>query len=53
MILKELISNSSYFGRVWWSLKNSFSTLPTLGGSDGLDRIQFSTVSTFWWLWWS
>ena len=32
VVLKELILNSFYFGRVWWSWKNWFWTVCTLGG---------------------
>ena len=32
VVLKELILNSFYFGRVWWSWKNWFWTVSTLGG---------------------
>ena len=38
MVLKELIFNSFYFGQMWWFLKNSFLTVSTLGGCDGLER---------------
>ena len=41
MVLKELILNSFYFGRVWWSWKNSFWTDSTLGGCGGLERTDF------------
>ena len=43
MFLKELIFNSFYFGRVWWSGKNSYLTLSTLGGCGGLERTDFSS----------
>ena len=41
MVLKELIFNSFYFGRMWWSLKNSLFTVFTLGGCGGLERTDF------------
>ena len=41
MVLKELIFNSLYCGRVWWSSKNSFLTVSTLGGCGGLERTHF------------
>ena len=41
VVLKELILNSFYFGRVWWSWKNSFWTVSTLGGCGGLERTDF------------
>ena len=41
MVLKELIFNSFYFGRVWWSGKNCFLTLSTLGRCGGLERTDF------------
>ena len=41
MVLKELIFNSFYFGRVWWSLKNLFLTLSHFVGSGGLERTDF------------
>ena len=31
VVLKELIFNSFYFKRVWWSWKNSFLTVSALG----------------------
>ena len=40
-VLKELIFNSFCFWRVWWSWKNSFLTLSTLGGCGGLKKIDF------------
>ena len=33
--------NSFYFGRVWWSWKNSFLTVSTLEGCGGLERTHF------------
>ena len=41
VVLKELILNSFYFGRVWWSWKNWFWTVSTLGGCGGLERTHF------------
>ena len=41
VVLKELILNSSYFGRVWWSGKNWFWTVSTLGQCGGLERTHF------------
>ena len=41
VVYKELIFNSFFFGRVWWSSKNSVLTLSTLGGCAGLQRTQF------------
>ena len=41
VVLKELIFNSFYYGRVWWSSKNSFLTLSTLGGCGGPKRTHF------------
>ena len=32
VVFKELIFNSFYFGRVWWSI------VSTLGGCGGLER---------------
>ena len=46
MVLKELIVHSFYIGRVWWSCKNYFSTVSTLGGCGGLEITAFFTVST-------
>ena len=41
MVLKELIFNTFYFGRVWWSSKNSFLILSNLEGCGGLERTDF------------
>ena len=41
VVLKELILNSFYFGTVWWSWKNWFWTVSTLGGCGGLERSDF------------
>ena len=41
VVLKELILNSFYFGTVWWSWKNWFWTVSTLGGCGGLERTDF------------
>ena len=38
VVYKELIFNSFFFGRVWWSSKNSVLTLSTLGRYGGLKR---------------
>ena len=38
---QELISNSFFFGRVWWSWKNWFWTISTLGRCAGLERTDF------------
>ena len=37
VVLKELILNSFYFGRVWWSWKNWFWTVSTLEGCGGFE----------------
>ena len=41
MILKELIFNSFYFGRVWWPEKKMLLTVSTFGGCGSLDRTDF------------
>ena len=41
VVLKELILNSFYFGQMWWSWKNWFSTVSTLGGCGGLEITDF------------
>ena len=41
MVLKELIFNSFYFGRMWWSSKNLFLTVSILGMCGGLERTDF------------
>ena len=46
VVLKELILNSFYFQRVWWSWKNWFWTVSTFRGCGGLERTDFATVST-------
>ena len=43
MVSKESIFNTFYFGRVWWSGKNSFLTVSTLGGCDALERTNFNS----------
>ena len=53
MVLKELIFNSFYCGRVWWFSENSFLTVSTVGGCGGLQRTLFLTVSTVGRVWWS
>ena len=40
-VLKELLLNSFYFGRVWWSWKNWFWTVSTVGGCGGLEGTHF------------
>ena len=35
MVLKELIFHSFYIGRVWWSCKNEFFKVSTLGECEG------------------
>ena len=41
MVLKELIFNSFYIGRLWWSRNNLFLTVDTLGECGGLGRTDF------------
>ena len=41
MVLKELNFNSFFIGRVWWTSKNWFLTVDTLGGCGGLERNHF------------
>ena len=41
MVLKELIFNSFYIERLWWSRKNLLLTVTTLGGCGGLERTDF------------
>ena len=41
MVFKELIVNSFYFERMWWSWKDWFWTVSTLGGCGGLQRTDF------------
>ena len=41
VVLKEVILNSFYFGRVWWSWNNWFWTVGTLGGWGGHERTDF------------
>ena len=43
MVFKELIFNRCYFGKVWWSSKNSFLTVSTLGRCGGLERTHFNS----------
>ena len=40
MVLKELIF-TVYIERMWWSRKNSFLTVSTLGGCGGPERTDF------------
>ena len=42
MVLKELILNSFYFSRVWWSWKNWFWTVSTFG------QVWWSWKNWFW-----
>ena len=44
VVLNGLILNSFYFGRVWWSWKNSFWTVSTLGGSGGHEITDFEHI---------
>ena len=41
VVLKELIFNTFYFGRVQWSWKNWFLKLSTLEGYGGLEITDF------------
>ena len=41
MVLKELVFNHFYFGRVWWSWKELVFTISTLGVCGGLERTGF------------
>ena len=41
VVLKELILNSFHFERLWWSWKNWFWTISTLGVCVGLERTEF------------
>ena len=42
MVLKELIFNILYLGRVWWSTQRTdLLTFYTLGGCDGHERNDF------------
>ena len=47
MVLKELILNNFYFGKVWWSWQKWFWTVSTLGGCGGLERTYFEQF-LFW-----
>ena len=57
VVLNELILNSFYFQRVWWSWKNWFWTVSTFRGCDGLERTNFEQFyfhrcsSREWWSW--
>ena len=42
VVLKELIYNRFYFGRMWWSWKNWFLTVSTLTGCGGLETTKFN-----------
>ena len=44
VVLNGLILNSFYFGRVWWSWKNWFWTVSTLGGSGGHEITDFEHI---------
>ena len=52
VVYKELIFNSFYFGRVWWSSKNSVLTVSTLGGVLVFKELSFNTFY-FGQVWWS
>ena len=41
LVLKGLILDNSYLGKVWWFLKGLFSILSTLRGFDSLERTDF------------
>ena len=41
MVLKELILNSFYFRRVWWSSKKWFLKVSALGGCGDPERTDF------------
>ena len=41
VVLKELIFNSFYFGRVWWSWRNWFFTVSMMEECGGLERTHF------------
>ena len=41
VVLKEWIFKFFYFGRMWWSTKNLFLSVSTLGGCGGVERIDF------------
>ena len=43
VVLKELIFNNVYFGRVWWSWKNWFLRVSLLGECGGLERTDFNS----------
>ena len=47
MVLKELILNSFYFGKVWWSWKKRIWTVYTLGRCGGLEWTDFEQF-LFW-----
>ena len=55
MVLKELIFDTFYFGKVWWSWKNWFLIFPTSEGCCGLEQTDFWKNSFYFgkvW-WWS
>ena len=41
MVLKEVIFNSFYFGRMWWSLNNRLLTVSNFGDCGGLEITEF------------
>ena len=45
MVLKELLSNSFSFRRVWWSVKGLIFNHISFGGCDVFERNPFLTVS--------
>ena len=53
MVLKELIFNSFYFGRVWWSLKELILTVSILW--EGVVVLKELIFNSFYFgrVWWS
>ena len=47
VVMKELILNSLYFGRVWWSWKNWFWMVPSLVGCGDVERNDFEQFLLF------
>ena len=47
MVLKKLNFSIFYFWRVWWSCKNGFSAVSTLGGCGVIERIDVSQFLLF------
>ena len=41
MVLKKLISDSFFFGRVWWFRMKIFPTVSTLASCGGLEETDF------------